>query len=83
MEKGLKKQLEENKQSGLKDSIKIFFMENFRKLAMGLQAQIDSLDRRLAAKTVPTDLDFYGLPFSDGLTLAVTVKAADVVMIYE
>ena len=45
MEKGLKKQLEENKQSGLKDSIKIFFMENFRKLSMGLQAQIDSLDR--------------------------------------
>jgi len=50
MDKELKKQLKET--SGLKDSIKIFFMENFRKLAMGLQAQIDSLDRRLAAESL-------------------------------
>ena len=43
MDKGIKKTLKENIQSGLKNAIKIFTVQDFRKLAMGIQSQIESL----------------------------------------
>jgi len=36
-----------------------------------------------AAKTEPYNIDFYGLPFSDGLTLEIADSDADVLIVYE
>ena len=37
----------------------------------------------LAAKTEPFNIDFYGLPFSNGLTLEIADSSADVLTVYE
>ena len=63
MDKEIKKTLENNIQSGLKNATQIFTMEDFRKLSMGLDAQISTLEgkvNRIVAIDIPiTDSGAY------------------------